>query len=62
VLARYRGMTHDDIAAVLRVDAGTVRVRLHRALKELRALVETMTSEERTSWNANKSGSGLRIF
>jgi RNA polymerase sigma-70 factor, ECF subfamily len=62
VLARYRGMSHDEIAAVLRVDAGTVRVRLHRALKELRALVETMTSEERTSWNANKSGSSLRIF
>ena len=62
VLARYRGLSHDEIAAVLRVDAGTVRVRLHRAIKELRALVETMTSEEPTSWNANKSGSGLRIF
>jgi RNA polymerase sigma-70 factor (ECF subfamily) len=62
VLARYRGLSHDEIAAVLRVEAGTVRVRLHRALKELRALVETIASEERTSWNANKSGSGLRIF
>jgi RNA polymerase sigma-70 factor, ECF subfamily len=62
VLARYRGMPHDEIAAVLRVDAGTVRVRLHRALKELRALIETMATEERTSWNANKSGSSLRIF
>lgn len=62
VLARYRGMSHDEIAAVLRVDAGTVRVRLHRALKELRVLVETMATEERTSWNANKSGSGSRIF
>ena len=62
VLARYRGLSHDEIATVLRVDAGTVRVRLHRALKELRALVESMTTEERTSWNANKSGSGLRIF
>jgi RNA polymerase sigma-70 factor (ECF subfamily) len=62
VLARYRGMSHDEIAAVLRVDSGTVRVRLHRALKELRALVETMATEERTSWNANKSGSGSRIF
>jgi RNA polymerase sigma factor (sigma-70 family) len=62
VLARYRGLSHDEIAAVLRVDAGTVRVRLHRALKELRALVESMTTEERTSWNANKSGSVSRIF
>jgi RNA polymerase sigma-70 factor (ECF subfamily) len=62
VLARYRGMSHDDIAAVLRVEVGTVRVRLHRALKELRALVETIATEERTSWNANKSGSSLPIF
>jgi RNA polymerase sigma-70 factor (ECF subfamily) len=62
VLARYRGLSHEEIAAVLRVEPGTVRVRLHRALKELRALVETMTSEERTSWNANKSTSGLRIL
>jgi RNA polymerase sigma-70 factor (ECF subfamily) len=62
VLARYRALSHDEIAAILRVDAGTVRVRLHRALKELRTLVETMATEERTSWNANKSGSSLRIF
>jgi RNA polymerase sigma factor (sigma-70 family) len=62
VLAKYRGLSHDQIAAVLRVEPGTVRVRLHRALKQLRALVETMTAEERTSWNANKSASGLRIF
>ena len=62
VLARYHGMTHEEIGAVLRVEPGTVRVRLHRALKELRALVETMTSGERTPWNANKSSSGLRTF
>ena len=62
VLARYHGMTHEEIGAVLRVEPGTVRVRLHRALKELRALVETTTTGERTSWNANKSTSGLRTF
>jgi RNA polymerase sigma factor (sigma-70 family) len=62
VLARYRGMTHEEIGAVLRVEPGTVRVRLHRALKELRALVETMASRGRTSCDANKSSSGLRTF
>ena len=61
VLARYRGMSHEEIAAVLRVEPGTVRVRLHRALKELRALVETLTSEDRTPCDANKSNSSLRI-
>lgn len=59
VLARYHGMTHEEIAAVLRVEPGAVRVRLHRALKELRALVETMTTGERTC-DANKSSSGFR--
>jgi len=62
VLARYQGMSHEEIGAVLRVEPGTVRVRLHRALKELRALVETMTTGERTSCDANKSSSSLRTF
>jgi RNA polymerase sigma factor (sigma-70 family) len=61
VLARYRGMKHEDIAAVLRVEVGTVRVRLHRALKELRELVETLTTEDR-SCDVNKSGNALPIF
>jgi RNA polymerase sigma factor (sigma-70 family) len=61
VLARYHGMTHEQIAAVLRVEPGAVRVRLHRALKELRALVEAMTTGERTC-DANKSSSGFRTF
>ena len=61
VLARYHGMTHEEIAAVLRVEPGAVRVRLHRALKELRALVETMTTGERTC-DANKSSSGFQTF
>jgi RNA polymerase sigma factor (sigma-70 family) len=36
VLARYQGMKYDAIAEVLGVDNGTVKVRVHRALKELR--------------------------
>jgi RNA polymerase sigma factor (sigma-70 family) len=36
VLARYREMKHQDIAELLGVNPGTVKVRLHRALKELR--------------------------
>jgi len=36
VMARYQGMTHEQVGAVLGVDAGTVKVRFHRALKELR--------------------------
>jgi RNA polymerase sigma-70 factor (ECF subfamily) len=36
VLVRYRGMSHDQVGAILGVDPGTVKVRFHRALKELR--------------------------
>jgi RNA polymerase sigma factor (sigma-70 family) len=36
VLARYRGMAHEQIAALLGIEIGTVKVRIHRALRELR--------------------------
>ena len=36
VLVRYQGMTHEQVGGILGVDAGTVKVRFHRAIKELR--------------------------
>ena len=36
VLVRYQGMTHEQVGAILGFDAGTVKVRFHRAIKELR--------------------------
>ena len=36
VMVRYHGMTHEQVGAILGVDGGTVKVRFHRALKELR--------------------------
>jgi len=36
VLVRYRGMTHEQVGSILGVDTGTVKVRFHRAMKELR--------------------------
>lgn len=36
VLARFRGMKYDQIADLLDVDVGTIKVRMHRAIKELR--------------------------
>ena len=35
VLARYRGLTHEQLGALMGVDVGTMRVRLHRALRQL---------------------------
>jgi RNA polymerase sigma factor (sigma-70 family) len=60
VLARYRGMKYDQLAAMLRVDAGTVRVRVHRAIRELRALVRRLSGEEQ-SCDVKKPGTSLRI-
>lgn len=36
VMVRYQGMSHEQVGAVLGVDGNTVKVRFHRALKELR--------------------------
>ena len=35
VLSRYRGMTYDQLAELLQAEAGTIRVRLHRAIRQL---------------------------
>lgn len=38
VLARYQGMPYDQIADLLGIEVGAVKVRVHRAMKQLRAL------------------------
>ena len=42
VLARYREMKYEAIAELLGVDVGTIKVRVHRALKELRDAFMTL--------------------
>jgi RNA polymerase sigma-70 factor (ECF subfamily) len=37
VLARYQGVPYGQIADMLGIETGTVKVRVHRALKQLRA-------------------------
>jgi RNA polymerase sigma-70 factor (ECF subfamily) len=37
VLARYHGMPYDRIADTLGIEVGAVKVRVHRAMKQLRA-------------------------
>lgn len=36
VLSRYQELKHEEIAAILGVETGTVKVRVHRAMNELR--------------------------
>jgi RNA polymerase sigma factor (sigma-70 family) len=45
VLARYQGMKHEAIAELLGIDVGAVKVRIHRALKELRETFLQLSEE-----------------
>ena len=46
LLARFGELKHERIAAMLGISPGAVRVRLHRALKELREAYRQVTAEE----------------
>jgi RNA polymerase sigma-70 factor (ECF subfamily) len=59
VLARYRGMKHEAIAELLGVEVGTVKVRIHRAVKELREIFHRQS--ENASCNVKQSSASLRI-
>lgn len=59
VLARYEELDYETIAAMLQIQVGAVKVRVHRALKELRALCLKMSGEE-TKCDVKKSSTILR--
>jgi RNA polymerase sigma-70 factor, ECF subfamily len=46
ILARYQEMKYEAIAELLSIEVGTVKVRVHRAVRELRALFLKMSGEE----------------
>jgi RNA polymerase sigma-70 factor (ECF subfamily) len=60
ILTRYRGMKHEEIAELLGVDVGTIKVRLHRAMKDLRTIYLKLTDGH--SWTARTSPPSLRII
>lgn len=47
LLCYHRGMTHEHAAAVLGIPLGTLKSRLHAALKELRTILTPNASHER---------------
>jgi RNA polymerase sigma factor (sigma-70 family) len=61
VLARYREMKHEQIAQLLSIDAGAVKVRIHRAVKELRAIFVKLAGEK-APCNVKRSEVNLRIM
>jgi RNA polymerase sigma-70 factor (ECF subfamily) len=60
ILTRYREMKHEEIAELLGVDAGTIKVRVHRALAELRSIYLKLTDGQ--PWTARTSPPNLRII
>jgi RNA polymerase sigma factor (sigma-70 family) len=60
ILARYRGMKRDAIAELLGVDVSTVNVRIHRAVKELRDIVQRLAGKQ--SWHAKTARFTLPII
>jgi RNA polymerase sigma factor (sigma-70 family) len=60
IFTRYRGMRHEEIGELLGIDAGTVKVRIHRAMKELRNIYLALTGTEQC--NVKTSARNLRII
>jgi RNA polymerase sigma factor (sigma-70 family) len=50
VLSRFQGLKCEEIAAVLHCTAGTVRVRVHRALQELKENYRCLEGQRRVKW------------
>jgi len=61
IWARYKEMKYEEIAQLLDVEVGVVKVRVHRAVKELREIYLRL-SGEKASCNVMKSGTTLRIM
>src|SRR5436190_20684652 len=60
VLSRYQDMKYEQIAEVMGCEVGTVKVRVHRALNELRDIFMKLSGEKKTC-NVKKSVNNLRI-
>jgi RNA polymerase sigma factor (sigma-70 family) len=61
VLARYRGMSHERIATLLGIETGAVKVRIHRALRELRDIFLRL-SDGNPSCDVKRSTRTLQII
>ena len=53
ILNRFQNMKYDQIGEIMGCDTGTVKVRVFRAVQELRK-VYFKISGEKASWNAKR--------
>lgn len=61
ILSRYQDMKYEQIAELMNCEVGTVKTRVHRALKELRENFLQLSSEK-PPCNVKKSENNLRIM
>jgi RNA polymerase sigma factor (sigma-70 family) len=62
VLARFQGMKHERIAELLGIEVGAVKVRIHRALKELREIFLELPDGTNAPWNVKPSKRTFQII
>lgn len=62
VLARFHGMKHERIADLLGIEVGAVKVRIHRALKELREIFLELPDGTHAPWTVKQSSRTLQII
>jgi RNA polymerase sigma factor (sigma-70 family) len=61
VLARYQNMSYEQIAEVLGIEVGAVKVRVHRAIRELRHIFFQL-QDRNEPWNAKSLRRTLQII
>jgi len=61
VLSRYQDMKYEEIADLMGCEVGTIKTRVHRALKDLREAVQKL-SKEKQPWIVKRSASSLQII
>jgi RNA polymerase sigma factor (sigma-70 family) len=61
ILSRYQELKYEQIAEILGCEVGAVKVRVHRALKELREIFENL-SNEKLPCNVKRSANNLRTM
>lgn len=58
VLTRFQELKHEEIARLLDCEVGTVKVRIHRALRELRSIFERLSGPKPTTWGNEQGRKG----
>jgi RNA polymerase sigma-70 factor (ECF subfamily) len=61
VLARYQNMKYEQIAEVLGIEVGAVKVRVHRAIRELRDIFFQL-QDRNEPWNAKSPRRTFQII